>query len=112
MQDKNLVITILLIATLTLSMTVVPSLAFVYPDGSQDNMFEIYGPHIDKILVKKYAGLDPELQALQNGEIDFTDWALTKPWVDTFATDPDVRVLGYGGEAGYYTFNFNHHTRG
>ncbi len=108
MQDKTLVITILLIATLALSMIVVPSLAFVYPDGSQDNMFEIYGPHIDQILVKKYAGLDPELQALQNGEIDFTDWPLTKPWVDTLSADPDVRVLGYGGEVGYYIVNFNH----
>src|SRR4030042_4608363 len=108
MQDKTLVIIILLIATLALSMTVAPSLAFVYPDGSQDNLFEIYGPHIDKILVKKYAGLDPEMQALQAGDIDFTDWALAKTWVDTFAVDPDVRVLGYGGEVGYYTFNFNH----
>ena len=108
MKDKIVILTLLLIVALMLSMTIAPSLAFVYPDGSQDNLFEIYGPRIDKILVKKYAGLDPEMQALQNGEIDFTDWALTKTWIDTFAVDPDVRVLGYGGEVGYYEFNFNH----
>jgi ABC-type transport system substrate-binding protein len=108
MQDKKLVLTTILVALMMLSMTVAPSLAFVYPDGSQDDTFEIYGPHIDKILVKKYLGLDAEMLALQSGEIDFTDWALTKTWVDTFAVDPDVRVLGYGGEVGYYTFNFNH----
>ena len=108
MQDKKLVLSAILVALMMLSMTIAPSLAFVYPNGSQDDTFEIYGPHIDKILVKKYAGLDPEMQALQNGEIDFTDWALTKTWIDTFAVDPDVRVLTYGGEVGYYEFNFNH----
>jgi len=107
MRDKILVVSTLLIALMVISMTVAPSLAFVYPDGSQDNLFEIFGPRIDKILIKKYASLDAEMQALQAGEIDFTDWALTKTWVDTFAVDPDVRVLGYGGEAGYYTMNFN-----
>ncbi len=108
MQDKKIVLSTILVALMMLSMAVAPSMAFVYPDGSQDDLFEIYGPHIDKILVKKYAGLDPEMQALQAGEIDFTDWALTKTWVDTFAADPDVRVLGYGGEVGYYIVNFNH----
>jgi len=107
MKDNLIVISTLLVTSMVLSMAVAPSMAFVYPDGSQDNLFEIYGPHIDQILIKKYAGLDPEMQALQNGEIDITDWALDATWTATFNADPNVRVAGYGGEAGYYTFNFN-----
>jgi len=107
MRDRIFVITSLLVAALMLSMTIAPSLAFVYPDGSQDMLFENYGPRIDQILVKKYSELNAEMAALQNGEIDITDWALDKSWIDTFATDPDVAVLAYGGEAGYYTMNFN-----
>ncbi len=108
MRDKTLVVSTILVALLMLSMAVAPSLAFVYPNGLQDNLFEIYGPHIDKILVKKYAALGPEIQALQNGEIDFTDWALDAALRDALNADQNVRVLGYGGEAGYYTVNFNH----
>jgi len=107
MRDRIFVITSLLVAALMLSMTIAPSLAFVYPDGSQDMLFENYGPRIDQILVKKYSELNAEMAALQNGEIDITDWALDKAWITTFSTDPDVAVLGYGGEAGYYTMNFN-----
>jgi ABC-type transport system substrate-binding protein len=107
MRDKILVITSLLVAVLMLSMATVPSLAFIYPGGAQDNYFEIFGPRIDQILIKKYAELQPEIDALKAGEIDFTDWALEKPMVDDLSTDPNIAVVGYGGEVGYYTMNFN-----
>jgi hypothetical protein len=107
MRDKSIVISSLLVAALMLSMTVAPSLAFIYPDGSQDNYFENYGPRMDKILVKKYATLQSEINALKAGEIDFTDWALEKAMIDDLAGDTNIAVVGYGGEVGYYTFNYN-----
>ena len=107
MRDKTIVISSLLVAALMLSMTVAPSLAFIYPDGSQDNYFENYGPRMDQILVKKYATLQSEINALKAGEIDFTDWALEKAMIDDLAGDTNIAVVGYGGEVGYYTFNYN-----
>jgi len=48
------------------------------------------------------------MTALQAGEIDIADWALTQPWLDTLAADPNIRVSDYDGEVGYFTFSFNH----
>ena len=108
MRDKIIVLTSLLASLVLICVLVSPSIAFVYPDGSQDNKFESFGPRVDKVVIKKYAGLDAELQALQNGEIDITDMVVTKPWLDTLSTDPNIRVLSYGGENIFYTINFNH----
>jgi len=106
MQDKKLIIS-LFFAVLVLSATVTPSIAFIYPDGSQDDYFENFGPRIDQILIKKYAGLQPEIDALKAGEIDFTDWSLTRSQIDDLSGDPNIAVVDYGGEGGYYTLNFN-----
>src|SRR4030042_1184939 len=108
MKDRICVITALILALIMVSTTVAPSGAFVYPEDPEDNYFELFGPRIDELLIKKYNGLDAEMTALQNGEIDITDSSLTKKWVDNFTSDPDIGMLKYGGEAGYYTINFNH----
>ena len=108
MKDRIIVITALIVALIMVSTAVAPSRAFVYPEGSEDNYFELFGPRIDELLIKKYNGLDAEMTALQNGEIDITDSSLTKTWVDNFTSDPNIGMLKYGGEAGYYTINFNH----
>ena len=107
MQDKKIVMVSTIVALLMLSMAFAPAIAFIYPSGAKDNLFELDGPRIDQILIKKYAETTPEFQALQAGEIDITDWALDATWKTTFDADPTVRVADYGGEAGYYTFSFN-----
>lgn len=109
MQDRTLVLTALLASLILLSISVSPSIAFVYPDGSQDNKFEPFGPRVDKVIIKKYANFNTEMQALQNGEIDITDVCLDKTWIDTFKSDPNITMLAHGGEQprGYYAINFN-----
>ncbi len=107
MQDKKIVFCIALSILIILPVIATTS-AFIHPDGSQDNQFEIFGPRIDKLVIKKYASIDAEMIALQNGEIDITDWALTKTWMNTFASDPNIGIADYGGEQGYYAVNFNH----
>ncbi len=107
MQDRTLVLTALLASLILLSISVSPSIAFVYPDGSKDNKFEPFGPRVDKVIIKKYADFSTEMQALQNGEIDLTDKCLDRTWIDTFKTDPNVTMSTHGGERGYYTMNFN-----
>jgi ABC-type transport system substrate-binding protein len=106
MKDKTIVIVSLLVASLMLS--IAPVFAFYHPStGLEDNKFENFGPRIDRILVKMYGTLDAEIAALQAGEIDITDWPLTKTMITTLSADPNVVVLGYGGEAGYYLIDFN-----
>lgn len=107
MKDKTLILTSLLIVALILPMSITPSLAFVYPDGSQDNNFDAFGPHIDRLLIRKYSGSDAEMTALQAGEIDIADWPLTQPWLATLAADPNIRVSDCDGNTGYFTFSFN-----
>lgn len=107
MQEKRVVLTVFLTVLIAFSSMVAPS-AFIYPDGSEDDNFEIFGPRIDKLVIKKYANYDAEMTALQNGQIDITYSPLTKTWIDTFATDPNISIASYGGENGYYTMNFNH----
>jgi len=106
MQDKKFVLSVFFAASILLA-TAAPSAAFIYPDGSQDDLFEAYGPRIDQILIKKYAELQPEIDALKAGEIDFTDWPLQKLMIDDLSTDPNIAVVDYGGDAQYYTLNFN-----
>jgi hypothetical protein len=108
MRDKTTILVSILVAALMLSMTLSTSLAFINPDGSQDNYFEIYGPRVDQILVKKYAGTTSVVDALKAGEIDITDWALTRSQIDDLAAYSDtINVVGYGGEAGFYTMSYN-----
>jgi len=110
MRDKTLVLCLLLSALMLMSVSVVPASAFTYSDGSGDKRFELFGPRIDKILITMYSGVDAMWTALKGGEIDITDWPLTKWWMTNtlgFKDDPNVRMLDFGGEAGYYTMSYN-----
>jgi len=106
MKDKTIVIVSLLVASLMLS--IAPAFAFYHigPPATDDGKYEIFGPRVDRILIKMYGTLQAEMAALQAGEIDITDWPLDKPLIDTLSADPNVVVLGYGGEAGYYVITF------
>lgn len=106
MQDKKAVLCLALNTLIILSAITAIS-AFIHPDGSEDNYFETFGPRMDKLIIKKYADLDAEMTALQNGEIDITDYSVNAEWANNLASDPNVGLADYGGEAGYYTINFN-----
>lgn len=106
---KSIYIIVALISALLLSVfTVLPANAFIYPDCHLDAKYELFGPHADQLIFQMYEGLDPMWIALGKGEIDLTDWPLTTTWRNTFSTDPDVKVVTAGGEAGLYTMDFNY----
>jgi ABC-type transport system substrate-binding protein len=77
--------------------------------GTEDTNFELFGPRVDNILMKMYAGTDSEWLALKNGEIDITDWSLTPAWLKDFldGTEPHVAVGDAGGEFGMYDLDMN-----
>jgi hypothetical protein len=89
---------------------VLPVQAFIYPDTTFDTKYELYGPHADQIINQMYLGLDPELTALSLGQIDLTDNPLSATWQVTFSNEPylsNISVVSAGGEAGFYTVDFN-----
>jgi ABC-type transport system substrate-binding protein len=107
MRDKTLVISALLIAMM-LSMSVLSVSAWYFAaDGSENDTFNAWGPRIDRLLIKKYTSIEAVAAALQGGEIDITDWALTPALVATLSTDPNVVLQSYGGESGYFTISLN-----
>lgn len=113
-MHKSAYIVVALIFALLLSVfTMLPANAFIYPNCNVDDKYEFFGPHADQLIFQMYGGEDPMWTALQKGEIDLTDWPLTTVWRSTFYTNPDVKVVSAGGEAGFYTmdFNYNNHSR-
>ena len=81
--------------------------AWVYPDGSEDSKFEMYGPHIAGILIKLYTNEEAEWTAMDNDQLDFEDWPLTAAWVDKWQNDPRFQLKNYGGEANFFILDMN-----
>jgi len=62
--------------------------AWVYQDGiPEDTKFEEFGPRADQLLIRLYANNTAEWDALARGEIDITDWPLSKAHYDLFTSN-------------------------
>jgi ABC-type transport system substrate-binding protein len=105
MNRKLVLLSIALLSMLMIS--AFPVKAWVYPDGHEDDAFELYGPHVAGILCKLYANEQAEWTAMDNDELDFEDWPLTAAWVEAWQDDPRFQLANYGGEAGYFILDFN-----
>jgi len=93
-----------------LVITAIPVQAWVIapnPAG-EDNKYELYGPHIQGIIIKVYATTVAEWTDMQNHNLDIEDWALDPAWIATFgAVNGSWTEAYYGGEADYYVFDIN-----
>lgn len=88
--------TIFALVTLTLTFAIVPVSA---P--------EVYGPWMENLHIKNYGSPDAQFAALDTGEIDFTDWPYTKPWIDKFAAEPEAVTLNSYAEIGTWEYDIN-----
>jgi len=77
--------------------------------GTEDGRFEMFGPRVDNVLIKMYMSDVAEWEALRAGQIDITDWRLTKTYYDDFmdGSDPDVAVADNGGELDMWVLDIN-----
>jgi ABC-type transport system substrate-binding protein len=108
MRKQISYVTIALLVILVASMfSVVPVSAFIYPDGHVDNKYELYGPHVDQLQFVMYGSDEAMWTAMDQGKIDLCDWPLTTKWRATLSANPDVQVVDAGGEAGFFTIDFN-----
>jgi len=97
LKTKNLILlTILAFVTLTLPITMIPVTAQ-----------PVYGPYMDYLHIKNYGSADPQFAALDTGEIDFTDWPYSKPWIDRFAAKPEEVTLSSYAEIGTWEYDIN-----
>ncbi len=74
---------------------------FVTPLG-----YKTYPPNIDHLYYKIYASLDTAILALQAGDVDYIDWAVTAGRVPGLQADPNIG-LSFLPENGYYYLAFN-----
>jgi len=90
-----------------------------YQDGTpSDTNYERFGPRADKLLIKFYSSDSDEWSALARGEIDMTDWALTKLYYDLFTSNEinpytglpynqTINLIPYGAEFGLSMLDVN-----
>ncbi len=93
--------------------------AWVYQDDiSEDTNFERFGPRADKLVIKLYANETSEWDALAKGEIDITDWPLSRIYYDLFNSDmtnpatglsynETINTINYGSEFTFYILDIN-----
>jgi len=90
---------------------VFPALAWDYNDGTaSDAKFEEFGPRANNLLINLYFDAETEWDALEAGEIDITDWALTETYYNRFTTPPQdgyINSMFYGGEFGIFLLDIN-----
>jgi len=66
----------------------VPTKAWVYPDCTQDDKFELFGPRLDRLLINMYSDLIAECAAMEECEIDIMDWKAPWWYYDKWTTPP------------------------
>ncbi len=70
-----------------LTFNIQPIKSWTYNDGtSDDTKFQKFGPRADRLLIK-LENETAEWYALANGEIDITDWPLSKEYYDLFTSN-------------------------
>lgn len=70
------------------------------------------GPFVDRLFYKVFASEIPEFEALARGELDVTDWVLTKTlatsqWPAGFVNAPNIHMSPEVTEFGMFLLDFN-----
>jgi len=104
---------------LTLALFTTPANTWIYQNSTpEDKKYEKFGPRADRLLIKLYPNETAEWDALARGEIDMTDWPLSKPYFDLFTSgwinpatgqpyNETINTVSYGAEFGLYILDLN-----
>lgn len=107
---KGIIVAIALVIMLSMILTVVPAHAWTYPDKSSDYKYERFGPRLDRIYIPMFDSEDDEWDAMEKGEVDISDWALTCARYTKWAAPPyneTINTVSYGPELGYFLIDIN-----
>ncbi|MEM2954002.1 MAG: ABC transporter substrate-binding protein, partial [Candidatus Bathyarchaeia archaeon] len=108
-MDKKM-LSWLLVALMILSVSVVPAFAWTYPDCTEDEKYELFGPRADRYYIYLYADEESEWSALEAHQIDLGDWPLTKDKVLLYSQPPYsdyIKLHNYGAEYGFRVIDLN-----
>jgi ABC-type transport system substrate-binding protein len=106
---KNVFLIIIAMLSI-LAVTVVPTYGWVIPPNpaGEDNKYEMYGPHVNGIIIKIYADTTSEWNDMAAGQLDLEDWVLDSHHVTLWSTPGGpITEANCGGEAGYYILDIN-----
>ena len=94
-----------------LVLTITPVYAWTYPDCTEDERYEAFGPRLDRLHIILYPSEADEWETgLELGKIDMTDWPLDKSHYDKYTTAPwneTIKTVYYGPELGYFVIDIN-----
>jgi ABC-type transport system substrate-binding protein len=109
-MHKKISVAIALAFILAMLITIIPVNAWVYPDCTEDDKVEFFGPRADKLLINFYNDEIIEATALEEGKIDFTDWPVTADYVTKWSQPPwndKIKLVWRGTEFGMFQFDLN-----
>jgi len=108
---RNFLATTTLLILIFMLIQIFPITAWDYTDGTPpDPKFEQFGPRANNLLINLYFDAETEWDALEAGEIDLTDWALTETYYNRFTTPPQsgyIDSMFYGAEFGLILLDIN-----
>jgi ABC-type transport system substrate-binding protein len=107
----GLMIVVMLATILTPMANVERAESWVYQDGAPpDNLFEMFGPRADNLLIYLHPSPEAEWNGLASGQIDVTDWPLTLDYYNQFIQPPysdNINIIPYGCEFSFYMLDIN-----
>jgi ABC-type transport system substrate-binding protein/murein DD-endopeptidase MepM/ murein hydrolase activator NlpD len=98
---SGIMLTLLITSMLTLAFNIQPVKAY-----SEGTTYEEFGPRADKLLIKLYPTETAEWDALARGEIDITDWPLSKSYYELFNSNAINPATGLPYTETINTFSF------
>jgi ABC-type transport system substrate-binding protein len=73
---------------------------------SAQGTFEKYGPRVEDLIFNVGGDVAKEAAMLENGLIDYMDWAVPSGKIASWGSDPNI-VMGDYSEAGWYEYDLN-----
>lgn len=89
---------------------VLPVNAWVYPDCTEDKLWERYGPRAKDLLIHLFDNDPAEFAALEAGVIDIIDWPIPKTTYEKWSKPPyneTIKIVNYGPEYGLFILDMN-----
>jgi len=110
LNKKYALVSIVLIALMSLSLIPAATLAWHTPCSTDDGLYEEFGPRPSLQLIKIYTDYVSELEGFKNKEVDVMDWALEPLDYQWFATnDPNHEqyATAFYTEFGAFQYDLN-----
>jgi ABC-type transport system substrate-binding protein len=89
MKHTRIVATLALLLILAPATFLTPAFGWIYPNDTEDERFESFGPRADQLWIELYSKVDSEFCALENGEIDFANTHFNDYWANRLSQPPN-----------------------